>query len=327
MLFKADYKTEIIKEAEYPAVMASIEKTLAEYAVRGTFDSFDGCQIAYEYYLTENSRASVIIVHGFTEFSQKYHEMCWYFMRMGYSVFLYDQRGHGLSGRSVSDPHLAHIENFYDYVRDLEEYCDRIVIPNTDGTPIYLYSQSMGGAVSALYLAAHSEKIDRAVLSAPMICPETRGIPRKIVQNFVKKAAGKYGWENKFKYAGEFTSEVKFDQTSDLSRNRFEYYLNIRIGDIHYQNSSSTNRWIHEALSVQDILLNRRTAQKIKSRVLIISAENDTVVRNRPQQIFASLLPLGRFVQMAGAKHNLYNSAEPTLSEYVNLILNFFGEN
>ncbi len=327
MLFKADFKTEIIGESDYFTKMADLEKTLARYAVCGSFSSFDDIPIAYEYYLTENSRASIIIVHGFSEFSRKYREMCWYFMRMGFSVFMYDQRGHGLSGRKVSDPHLAHVDNFYDYVRDLEEYCDRFVAPNSHGKPIYLYSQSMGGAISALYLAAHSDKIERAVLSAPMIAPETRGMPRQILKSMIRGAVRRAGWDGKFKYASEFSTDVKFDETSDLSRSRFEYNLNLRINDTHYQNSSSTNRWIHEALSVQDVLLKRATAQKIKSRVLVISAENDTVVRNRPQQIFASLLPMGQFVQIAGAKHNLYNSGEPILTEYVNLILNFFGEN
>lgn len=325
MLFKPDFVTEIIKESDYFEKMAQIEKTLAQYAVCGSFPSFDGCNIAYEYYLAENSRASVIIVHGFTEFSRKYREMCLYFLHMGFGVFIYDQRGHGLSGRNVSDPHLTHVDGFSDYVRDLDEFYDRIVTPNSNGKPIYLYSQSMGGAVSALYLAAHSDKIERAVLSSPMICPETRGMPRRILRSIVKSEAHRTGWNAKSKYAGEFSSEVKFDKTGDLSQSRFEYNLNIRIGDIRYQNSSYSNRWIYEALSVQDILLKRSTAEKIKARVLIISAENDTIVRNRPQRIFASLLPNGQFVQIAGAKHNLYNGSEPILTEYVNIIMNFFN--
>ncbi len=326
LLFKPDFRTEIIGEDEYFTKIAEVEDLLSGCAVYGTLASFDRCPIAYEYYLSENSRASIVIVHGFTEFSRKYREMAWYFLRMGYSVFIYDQRGHGHSGRSVDDIHLAHIDNFSDYVRDLEEFCNKIVMPNSDGKPIYMYSQSMGGAVVGLYLNKNSKLVDRAVFSAPMIAPKTRGLPRKMLRFIVTGAAHKNGWNTKFKYASEFSSDVKFEKTSDLSRARFERNLKLRTDDIMYQNSSSTNRWMHQALSVQDPLLKRANTKKVKSRILIISAENDTVVRRRPQEIYASRLPLGSFVQIRSAKHNLYNSNTRILTEYVNMILDFFGK-
>lgn len=326
MLFKPDFKTQIIEENEYPEKMQYVEQQLSQYAVSGEFESFDGCSISYEYYLAENSRASIIIVHGFTEFFRKYRELCWYFLHMGFNVFMYDQRGHGLSGRVTAGMHLAHVDNFYDYVRDLEEFTDRVIIPNSGKTPIYLYGHSMGGAVAALYLARAGKKIERAVLSAPMICPNTHGMPRKILKSMVSAAAKKAGWTAKFRYAGEFTAEVEFSKTSDMSRNRFEYNLKLRTDHIHYQNSSSTNRWIHEALSVQDVLLKASTTNSITAKVLVVSAQKDTVVKNAPQKLFAKLLPNGRFVQMQGAKHSMYNSPQPMLGEYVGLLMNFFSE-
>ncbi len=325
MFFSPDYKLEIISEADYPEKILSVEEELSKYAVTGELESFDGCKLYYEYYLVENSRASIIIVHGFTEFTRKYHELCWYFMHMGYNVFIYDQRGHGLSGRTVEDLHLAHVDSFDDYVKDLEIFTDRIVIPNSDRKSLLLYSQSMGGAISALYLSRHSELIRRAVLSSPMICVKAYNIPRKFLMFTVKRSAVKDGWNVKFKHAGEFTSDVNFERTSDMSRSRFEHNMKLRTADKRYQNSSSTNRWMYESLAVTDTLLNPKTAKSIQSDVLIISAEKDSVVKNRHQKLFSKMLKNSRFEKISGAKHSLYNSSGDSLLEYINLLFDFFG--
>ena len=74
MLFEPSYKTEIIKDSEYNDVIVTVEKTLGQYANKGTFASFDGNSINYEFYKTTENRGSIVIVHGFTEFLKKYYE-------------------------------------------------------------------------------------------------------------------------------------------------------------------------------------------------------------------------------------------------------------
>mgnify|MGYP002516586524 CR=1 FL=1 len=63
----------ILSEDEFPIQIPTIEAELSGYANTGTFASFDGNEIAYQYFLCESAKANVVIVHGFTEF---YKTLC-----------------------------------------------------------------------------------------------------------------------------------------------------------------------------------------------------------------------------------------------------------
>ena len=68
-----------------------------------------------------------MILHGYTESAEKYREMMWYFLQGGYSVFAMDLRGHGRSVREVEDTSITHVDRFSDYLRDLEEFMQKVV--------------------------------------------------------------------------------------------------------------------------------------------------------------------------------------------------------
>ena len=56
-------------------------------------------------------RGAVVISHGFTEFGRKYSEMVWYFLLAGYSVCVFEHRGHGHSTHDMSNPSLVWIDD------------------------------------------------------------------------------------------------------------------------------------------------------------------------------------------------------------------------
>ncbi len=61
-------------------------------------------------------RGAVVISHGFTEFAAKYAEMVWYFLLAGYSVCVFEHRGHGYSARDVDNSSLVWIDDWQRYV-------------------------------------------------------------------------------------------------------------------------------------------------------------------------------------------------------------------
>ncbi len=323
MLFNPTYKLNILGEDEFSDEICAIEHDLEKYAVTGCLKSFDGSEIAYEYFLADKSKASIVLIHGFTEFYKKLYEMTWYFLNMGYNVFLYDQRGHGLSHREVDNLQLTHINNFDDYVKDLEYVIDNIVKKAAPASPIYLFGHSMGGAVASLYLEKHGNEIERTILSSPMVCPKTHGIPG----GFVKKAAASYakkeGWNARFHQSADFNPNPSFNHSSDASLARFKHNLDYRINDEHYQTSSFTNKWMCEALDVRKRLLNRKTMGKIQTKILIISAENDRVVHTRPHHTLSGILPNSTLIVMPGAKHTVYTASEPLLHSFYETVFDF----
>ncbi len=314
----------ILTEEQFSQNMPKIEKELSLYAHIGTFSSFDGKDIAYEYFLCQNATGNVVIVHGFTEFYKKYHELAWYLLHEGYNVFLYDHRGHGLSHRDVEDPELVHIEHFDDYAKDLAYMINTVVMQNVPHLPLNIYAHSMGGTVTALYLAQHSDQVNKAFLSAPMICPYAGGIPRFMIAVGAKRFLRKTGSLAHFPYSGRFNPRADFHKSSDASRARFTYYLEMRIHNPQYQTSGATNQWMMEVARLQSRLLNKDFSQKITAKVCLVSCQADRVVRIRQQHRFAALLPDCTLVSVPHAAHSLYTATGEQLHNFYDCLFGFF---
>ena len=71
MLFQPSGKLNIIEEEAFETQILEVEKELEKYIQKGYFQSFDGASIYYEYFLAQNAKASIVIVHGYTEFTRK----------------------------------------------------------------------------------------------------------------------------------------------------------------------------------------------------------------------------------------------------------------
>ncbi len=324
MLYQPTHQFHLISEQDYLTQIPVIEQELQNYAMHGVVTSFDGCKLDYELYLTEQGHATIIIVHGLSEFYKKYYEMTWYFLNMGYNVCLYDQRGHGRSERSIDDLSLIHVNHFDDYVKDLDYIIRQLVLPACPDVPIYLYSHSMGGAVTSLYLASENPVVPRAILSSPMICASTCGVPLPIVQLKTLFCKIKNGWNAKFPYSPDFNPKVRLEQSSDISYVRFQHNLNYRIKYPQYQTSPTTNRWIWEALQMQHRLLSSHTANAIQADILLLNAGKDTTVKTRPQQRFAKKLKSCTYRTFPNSKHSIYNASDEILEEYYQTIFEFY---
>lgn len=317
-------KVEVIKEEEYSQHIIEIEKILSSHAEEGTFTSFDGLNIFYRNYLVENPVGSIVIVHGFTEYCKKYTELAWYFINQGYNVFTYDHRGHGLSDRQVEGYILAHVNSFEDYVKDLEIFIEEVVVKQGGTENINIFSHSMGGSITTLYLMRCGNRISRALLSSPMVYPFTSDCPITVLKLMLKQQAAKYGWEAKFKYASDFNPNHPFDKSHDTSYPRFRHNLDVRLSDVRYQTSAATNRWMYEAVSVGKRMLRTKDLNKIKAKVLVISSGADTVVRPKPQKKLAKRLGC-RFMTIADAKHSAFICASPKLESYLKTVFEFFA--
>ena len=103
------------------------------------------------------ARASVIIVHGYAEHSGRYSAVVDPLCQEGFSVFLYDQRGHGRSEGVRAD-----VLRFADYVRDLSTFVD-FVRERSEGRKVFVIAHSTGAAASTLYAAGGSVGIDGLV--------------------------------------------------------------------------------------------------------------------------------------------------------------------
>lgn len=158
--------------------MSSIGSVQAEDAVQIPFTTFDGENLAvYDWLLPRGvaPRAVVLIVHGLGEHAWRYDRLANELNAAGFSVRAYDQRGHGDSaGKRGCLPEQDAL------LKDLSEILDdtRTKLCARFRTPLVLLGHSMGGLVTALWVARqqaltqhHTLPVDALVMSSPALDP------------------------------------------------------------------------------------------------------------------------------------------------------------
>ena len=315
----------IIRETQYEKMMEKVvEPGLAAMREEIDMPLSSGGTLHAEVYNRYDAKKAVVMLHGYTESAEKLREMAWYFVSSGFSVFAIDHRGHGKSVREVADLSVTHVDRFGDYLRDLEEFMDKVVHPRMGDMPLYLFAHSMGGALGAFALIEHPEWFSRAVLNAPMIAPVTAPLPRRLAQlmGIVLCALGK-GKERAFVGKPFDPAREKFETSLITSRARFEYYQHKRNTRKELQNCSPTNSWVREGAGVTEPLLHR--AGLIRVPVMLCQAIQDSIVGLKEQEAFIKRVPDGKLVKF-DAKHELYSSHDEVLGDYVNKVIEFLSE-
>ena len=319
-----NYQLAVFSEEEYPEKMEIASQQLAQARQEGTFAGFDGETLYYEYFLAEQSRGAVVIVHGLSEFTQKYHEFAWYLLNQGYDVFLYDQRSHGRSCRLTPRNDMIHVDAFTDYHKDLHCFVQEVVSKATTA-PLYLYAHSMGGAVAIQYLAQHPQIFHKAVLSAPMIEPLTGSVSPM----FARLMLGGYlifgNKKDKFWRSKEFDPDYPFERTQDQSRARFQRNMKIRLAEECYCTTPQSVRWVQQSVSLRSRLTSKKCLKKIQEPVLMICAQHDRVVSEKAQEIFAERCPACQRVVLSDSTHAMLCGTQGVISAHVQQVLNHFG--
>ena len=277
-------------------------------------------------YTADQPKGTVLVIHGFTETAFKFSELIYSLLQNGYNVVAYDQRGHGRSWRSeiVKDNTLVHVDHFSDYVRDMEIIVDTVIakLPK----PWLLFSHSMGGAVSGLYLEKHPDTFSRAAFCSPMIQANT-GISTIVVKLLCHgaKLIGKGG--SRVFISKPYTQKETFEESVATGRERFEWYENIRFITKEYQTNGPSYAWTLESVRVTAKLLAPGAPERIACPVRLYTAELDNTVMPDAQKRFISRIKNGSHVIVKGAKHEIYRSTDDVLFPWWHDVLTFLKGN
>ena len=309
-------------EHDYAERMASeIMPRLNLVRREGSFRVPDGTPLSYVVYDAPSPKGSVVILHGFTESSEKYRELIFYFLEAGLSVYLYDQRGHGSSGRVV-EPGLVHVGRFAEYVDDF--CCFLHTVAADSPSPRYLFSHSMGGAVAALYLERGEVFFDKAILNAPMIAPQHGELPLFLCRALCGTARV-LGLGKRRVFAMKKPDQRSgFERSSTASRVRYEAYREIKHQNSAYRSNAATYAWTYAALGVTKRILAPGAPERIAIPVRLYAAEIDRLVQSEPQKRFIARVPKGEYCLVGGAKHEIYSANDEILHPYLEGVLSFF---
>ena len=260
-------------------------------------------------------------IHGFTEFAEKFREMAYYFVKNGYNAFALDNRGHGHSYRMKGSIETVRLNNFSDYIEDLDVFVNKIVKPHNN-LPLHVFSHSMGGGIAARYIQVHNDTFDKAILSSPMICAQT-GAPVPLAKKLMKTVSA-LGLKN-VSVPGmcKFKPDATYENSSDTCKERFEYFLTKRRNNECYRTAGPSFGWVNEALKLTDDLLDDNNCRNIKSKVLIFQPESDNRVISSYQNTFADKINDAKIVYIKGSKHEIFGTTNDVMQGYIEKIFEF----
>lgn len=305
----------LLGEEDYPEQLRRMVRPALEKTRKtGYFKSFDGSPIFYEYYKHPKEVATIVISHGFCEFTRKFEEVIYYFYQAGYSVYIPDHRGHGYSVREVEDKSKVYIKNYGEYVRDFYLFITQVVAKDPGNKKLILYAHSMGGAIAALFLERYPGLFDCAILSSPMLEMDCGRTPTPVVRLVMlyKKLIRR----EKDYVAGHhaFDGIPHFDTSSCLSEARFNDIFAKRLQDEHYQTWGATCAWTLASINAVQKL--QRHAKRVKTPILLFQAGKDTTVKAGGQIRFARQSENTEVVLLPASKHEIYNATTEIRRQY-----------
>ncbi|WP_201495426.1 alpha/beta fold hydrolase [Rubrivivax sp. A210] len=310
-----------------------IEPLWSQQVQRGEFTGLAGVKLAYAAALVPDARAAVVIVTGRTENLLKYQEVVADLVRLKYSVYVYDHRGQGFSGRLLPDePQKGHVVQFDDYVEDLQAFIQQVV-GQKPHRKLLLLAHSMGGGVASRHLQKYPGVFAAAALSSPMHEPNAKILISTDSSCWYFRATGWFrsetwaGWLPK-PYAHGPYDEKSNDYTHSPARWAQVLRVEMRYPEVRL--GGPTRGWAAEACAASSTLLSN-TAQ-IVTPVLVLQAGEDTAVMPEGQNEFCAALSrnTGRACdgggpqKIEGARHELLIEADRYRVPAMAKILDFF---
>lgn len=125
----------------------------------------DGLKLPTRAWLPDDDppRAAIVVVHGLGEHVGRYDALATRWVRAGYAVHGYDQRGHG-----YAQGPRAQVRRFEDLVADLAQFVATVRAWHPE-SPLVLFGHSMGGVVALRALQTDAVRADLLVLSSPAL--------------------------------------------------------------------------------------------------------------------------------------------------------------
>ncbi len=121
-----------------------------------------------------------------------------------------------------------------------------------------------------------------------------------------------------------FNPVPNYENSSTLSRARFDYIFNQRLEDKHYRTAGATLGWVMAGIDVSRLIL--RYAGNIKIPVALMQAGKDSLVKPEGFSDFMVRVPQARLYRYENSKHEIFNAADRERRQYFADVLDIFKD-
>ena len=263
---------------------------------------------------------AILISAGRTEAALKYKEVIFDLFNNGYSVYIHDHRGQGLSGRMTKDPDMGYIDNFQNYIDDMKHFYDQF-IDTKDHKKIFLLAHSMGGAIGMTYLEQFPKDFKAAAFSSPML--GLSSFQCAFVGIFAGKKPKYAPTQGKYKKVAFKKNQITGSQIRyNRIQEAFTEEPQARLGGATYQ-------WVNSSCK-QFKYMNSRIAN-IETPFILFSADHEQIVNTGAHQKFVEKAKaMGKSCSaflVENAQHELLVEKDPQRIGTMNQILKYFEKN
>jgi lysophospholipase len=258
---------------------------------------------------------SVVLSPGRTEPIEKYVEVIGELTQRGYSVLAHDWRGQGRSHRLHGDRLRCHAAGFGAQVADFRRLLDRFETQLP--APRLALSHSMGACLTLAALAAGEHRLAGAVLSAPMLALNTGGPPAWLAQALARVMVWA-GHGHRYVLSGAVDPLTARFEGNRLThdRARFERGQAQLVADPELAVGYVTWGWLDSAYGSMRGLARAPRLDALALPVTLIAAADDRIVLNAAIARMADRLPHGRYVEIAGAFHELMMETDEIRAQF-----------
>jgi len=128
------------------------------------FKGSDTTKLYYEAYIPKKVEATLIIVHGLSEYIASYDTFRTFLTDRNIAVYGFDARGHGNS------PGIrAHVNRWSEYTEDLHRFVQ--LVQQEQSENLMMFAHSMGTTIATNYLMEYQDHLDGLILCGTTIKP------------------------------------------------------------------------------------------------------------------------------------------------------------
>lgn len=280
------------------------------YAHAGMLAMPDGKRLRYARFAAVGRplQGTVVIMTGRNESIEKYFETIEDLSKRGLGTAIFDLRGQGGSDRLLRDRNRGYISDFADYVADIGPFFEQVVLPDCRG-PYYLLAHSTGALVALLASPVLANRVERMVLSAPLLGFHGFSMSRA---NRLSSFLHAIGLGSLYLSGGAPRPEPTPFPRNVLTSDPVRYARNCEIARAHPQLAigGASASWIRAACIAIERVNDPDFPASLAIPTLIVAAGADRVVDTHATEAFARRLRAGSLVTIDGARHELLQEAD-----------------
>lgn len=261
-------------------------------------------------------RGTIFVLQGRAEFIEKFGEVFARLLARGFAVASLDWRGQGGSAHQLRNTRKGHVEDFEDYLLDLDALiaeARRRAMPE----PYGLLAHSTGGTIALMALVRANSPFRRAVLTSPLV--GIAGAGGKPPARLLARLLSSIGFSGAFVPTGGPKSgfEKPFEEnpfTGDPARHaQVAQWLaaepRLGIGD-------PTIGWVDAAFEAMSSFAEPDFGQTNRTPVLMTIAGDDKIVDSRASAALAHRMRGASAIVLRGARHEILMERDAIQAEF-----------